>query len=113
MRRSRVPRARSECQIAAFPLFGACMRGASRFTSCFVCLVAFLTVGGGARAQAQGGRPGGRRGEVTMRPGEACPPGTTQVRPGRCSAPESPPPSILDYRPRSTLVTAEHLVKKA
>jgi predicted TIM-barrel fold metal-dependent hydrolase len=28
-------------------------------------------------------------------------------------APEFPPPSILDYRPRSTLVTATHLVPKA
>jgi hypothetical protein len=27
--------------------------------------------------------------------------------------PENPPPSILDYRPKSTLVTAEHLVPKA
>lgn len=42
-----------------------------------------------------------------------CPPGTTEVRPGRCSAPEFPPPSILDYRPRSTLVVAEHKVPRA
>jgi uncharacterized protein len=42
-----------------------------------------------------------------------CPPGTTEVRPGRCRAPEFPPPSILDYKPRSTLVTEEHLVPKA
>jgi len=28
-------------------------------------------------------------------------------------APENPPPSILDYRPRSTLVTPAHLVKTA
>jgi predicted TIM-barrel fold metal-dependent hydrolase len=43
----------------------------------------------------------------------ACPAGTTEVRPGRCRAPEFPPPSILDYRPRSTLVTEAHLVPKA
>lgn len=43
----------------------------------------------------------------------ACPPGTTEVRPGRCRAPEFPPPSILDYEPRSTLVTDVHLVPKA
>jgi predicted TIM-barrel fold metal-dependent hydrolase len=30
-----------------------------------------------------------------------------------CQAPELPPPSILDYRPRSTLVTPQHLVQKA
>ncbi|HSK09264.1 MAG TPA: amidohydrolase family protein [Vicinamibacterales bacterium] len=42
-----------------------------------------------------------------------CPPGTTEVRPGRCQAPEFPPPSILDYRPRSTLVTPEHAVPRA
>jgi len=46
-------------------------------------------------------------------PAGQCPPGTTEVRPGRCQAPEFPPPSILDYRPRSTLVTAEHPVPKA
>jgi uncharacterized protein len=42
-----------------------------------------------------------------------CPPGTTEVRPGRCRAPEFPPPSILDYKPRSTLVAEEHLVPKS
>ena len=42
-----------------------------------------------------------------------CPPGQTEVRPGRCQAPEFPAPSIIDYRPKSTLVTAEHLVPKA
>jgi predicted TIM-barrel fold metal-dependent hydrolase len=51
----------------------------------------------------------------TVAPDEAgqCPPGTTEVRPGRCAAPEFPPPSILDYRPRSTLVVAEHKVPRA
>ena len=43
----------------------------------------------------------------------ACPAGTTEVRPGRCRAPEFPPPSIIDYRPRTTLVTEAHLVPKA
>lgn len=50
---------------------------------------------------------------TTIRPGEACPAGTTEVRPGRCQAPEFAPPSIVDYRPESTLVTAEHLVPRA
>ena len=55
----------------------------------------------------------GMRGGTRVAPGEGCPPGTTEVRPGTCQAPEVPPPSILDYRPRSTLVTAEHKVPKA
>ncbi len=42
-----------------------------------------------------------------------CPPGTTEVRPGRCRAPEFAPPSIIDYKPRTTLVTDAHLVPKA
>ena len=66
--------------------------------------------GGGAQAP-QGGRGG--RGGVQVAPGEACPPGTTEVRPGRCSAPEFAPPSIVDYRPRTTLVVPEHPVPKA
>lgn len=37
----------------------------------------------------------------------------TEVRPGNCQAPTLPPPSILDYRPRNTVVAAEHLVPKA
>ena len=46
-------------------------------------------------------------------PGQECPPGTTETRPSSCQAPELPPPSIVDYRPKSTLVTAEHLVPKS
>lgn len=42
-----------------------------------------------------------------------CPPGQTEIRPGRCQAPEFPAPSIVDYRPKSTLVTDAHLVPKA
>ncbi len=57
-------------------------------------------------------QPGGDRG-TTIKPGEECPPGMTEVRPRSCRAPEASPPSILDYRPRSTLVVPEHLVKKA
>ena len=62
----------------------------------------------GAAVLAQGGRGGARIG-----PGQECPPGTTSTRPGNCQAPDVPPPSILDYRPRSVLVTAKHLVPKA
>ncbi|MGH7465923.1 MAG: hypothetical protein ACREK1_12155, partial [Longimicrobiales bacterium] len=53
-------------------------------------------------------RPGG----VTIQPGEACPAGMTEVRPRTCQAPQIEPPSILDYRPRSTLITTAHLVPK-
>jgi predicted TIM-barrel fold metal-dependent hydrolase len=54
-----------------------------------------------------------RGGGTRIAPGQECPPGTTETRPGACQAPETPPPSIVDYRPRSTLVTAEHKVPKA
>lgn len=50
---------------------------------------------------------------ATVEPGEACPAGMTEVRPGRCQAPAFPPPSIVDYRPESTLVTGETLVPRA
>ncbi|HSM35768.1 MAG TPA: amidohydrolase family protein [Longimicrobiales bacterium] len=46
-------------------------------------------------------------------PGESCPAGTTLIRPQRCMAPEFEAPSIVDYRPESTLVTEEHLVPRA
>jgi len=52
-------------------------------------------------------------GESAARPGAGCPAGTTEVRPGSCQAPKIPPPSIVDYRPRSTLVTPTHLVPRA
>jgi predicted TIM-barrel fold metal-dependent hydrolase len=55
----------------------------------------------------------GMRGGTRIQPGQECPPGTTEVRPGSCMAPSEPAPSLLDYRPRSTLVTAEHKVPKA
>ena len=45
--------------------------------------------------------------------GESCPPGTTEIRPRSCMAPEGPVPSILDYRPRSTLVVPAHPVPRA
>ena len=41
------------------------------------------------------------------------PAGQTEIRPQRCMAPEFAPPSILDYRPRSTLVAASHMVRTA
>ena len=54
-----------------------------------------------------------RGGGTRVTPGQECPPGTTEVRPGSCMAPSEPPPSILDYRPRNTLVVPEHKVPKA
>ena len=54
-----------------------------------------------------------RGGGTRIQAGQECPQGTTEVRPGNCMAPSEPPPSILDYRPRNTLVVAEHKVPKA
>jgi len=50
---------------------------------------------------------------IEVQAGEPCPAGMTEVRPHRCQAPTLPAPSILDYRPRSTLVVPEHPVPKA
>ncbi len=57
------------------------------------------------------GRGGGRG--TAIQPGEQCPAGTTEIRPRSCMAPENPAPSIVDYRPKSTLITPAHLVKTA
>jgi uncharacterized protein len=72
--------------------------------------------GGAPTQQGQGGggrRGGGRGNSVQIQPGQECPPGMTEWRPLQCLPPEFPPPSIVDYRPHSTLKTAEHLVPKA
>ena len=61
----------------------------------------------------QRGRGGGRGRGIVIQPGEECPPGTTLIRVGRCLQPEFPAPSIVDYRPRSTLVVEEHPVPRA
>src|SRR5262245_39797817 len=68
-------------------------------------VAACAAVGVGLVAQ----RGGGQR----IQQGQECPPGTTETRPGSCQVPEFPPPTIVDYRPRSTLVTAQHPVPKA
>jgi uncharacterized protein len=59
------------------------------------------------------GRGGRGRGVRQIQPGEECPPGTTLVRVGQCQAPEWPAPSIVDYRPKTTLVVDEHQVPRA
>jgi uncharacterized protein len=72
--------------------------------------LAALAVGAAVIAQGPGGR-GGRG--VSVKPGQECPDGTTLVRVGTCQAPEFPPPSIVDYRPKSSLVVPEHPVPRA
>jgi predicted TIM-barrel fold metal-dependent hydrolase len=62
--------------------------------------------------RALSAQPGGDR-ATSIKPGESCPPGMTEIRPRSCMAPEEAAPSILDYRPRSTLVAPTHVVKKA
>ena len=54
---------------------------------------------------------GGNR--IPIEAGAPCPPGTTEVRPLQCQAPEMPAPSIVDYRPQSTLVAEEHRIPRA
>ncbi|HXG55499.1 MAG TPA: hypothetical protein VNJ03_09005, partial [Vicinamibacterales bacterium] len=84
-----------------------------------VCAGVGLVAQQGPPAQpgAQSGGRGGGRGQgaprVTIQPGQECPPGMTEVRHLSCQAPEKPAPSIVDYRPTSTLVATEHLVPKA
>ena len=85
------------------------MRGAS-----VVVAVSILAILSGA-AHSQTGRPGARGGRPVraIQPGESCPDGTTEIRPRSCMAPDLPAPSIVDYRPRSTLVTPAHVVRRA
>ncbi|MEO7965429.1 MAG: amidohydrolase family protein [Gemmatimonadaceae bacterium] len=74
----------------------------------FVRLVALLGLLSFAKlARAQEGRG------TTIQPGEHCPAGMTEIRPRNCQAPTLPPPSIVDYRPRNTLVAPVHTVPKA
>jgi predicted TIM-barrel fold metal-dependent hydrolase len=97
----------------------------SRKLSWTVAVVIFI----GAAAVARQGQPAGAQGpagsgrqvrggggpqeEAQIKPGEDCPPGMTEFRAGRCRTPASPPPSIVDYRPKSTVVTPAHLVPRA
>jgi predicted TIM-barrel fold metal-dependent hydrolase len=76
--------------------------------------IALLTIAAPAvfGQQPTGRGRGGGRG-TPIQPGEQCPAGTTEIRPRSCMAPENPAPSIVDYRPRSTLITPGHVVKTA
>ena len=84
-----------------------------RHSLAYIGTSAFFLVTAAATVPAQVGRPGGRGQITTIQEGEACPPGMTEIRPRSCMAPTLPAPSILDYRPRSTLVTPAHLVRRA
>src|SRR3982750_4045323 len=84
-----------------------------RRKSVVIAIVAVSIATGAAASQQPSNRgPGGARG-TQIQPGEQCPPGTTEIRPRNCLGPEAPAPSILDYRPKSTLVSPAHIVKKA
>lgn len=88
------------------PLSRAASRHMNKSRNLALALLATLALTAALAAQ-------GMRGGTQIAPGQECPPGMTETRPGSCQAPSEPPPSILDYRPRSTLVTAEHKVPKA
>ena len=76
-----------------------------RLKKSVIVIILSGVVGAGVAAQRGGG--------TRIAPGQECPPGTTETRPGSCQAPQTAPPSIVDYRPKSTLVTVEHKVPKA
>jgi uncharacterized protein len=78
----------------------------------FAGLIAGLGLGNAQAQQPTGRGRGGGRG-TPIQAGEPCPPGTTEIRPRSCMAPELPAPSIVDYRPHSTLVVPVHMVKTA
>lgn len=64
-------------------------------------------------AGAQQPGPGGPARGNAISAGEDCPAGQTEVRPRTCRAPDAPPPSIVDYRPHSTLIAPVHKVPRA
>ncbi|HEX6576413.1 MAG TPA: amidohydrolase family protein [Gemmatimonadaceae bacterium] len=77
-----------------------------------VCAATFAALALSVVAEAQPPAAPGTT-ETRIGPGQSCPAGQTEIRPRICRAPQLPPPSIIDYRPVSTLVTAEHLVPRA
>jgi predicted TIM-barrel fold metal-dependent hydrolase len=48
-------------------------------------------------------QPGAGNQGTRIEAGQECPAGMTEIRPRLCQAPTMPTPSIVDYRPRSTL----------
>ena len=81
-------------------------------TLAYLSVISVAVSGTLASQQPSNRGPGGARG-TQIQPGEQCPAGMTEIRPRNCMAPEGAVPSILDYRPKSTLVAPEHLVKRA
>src|SRR5688572_1758156 len=75
------------------------------FLFSFLTAVVVSAVAIGGQGRGRGGAPVGPDGE--------CPAGMTLVRPGNCQAPTTPAPSIVDYRPKSTLVVPQNLRPKA
>ncbi|MDP9178884.1 MAG: amidohydrolase [Gemmatimonadota bacterium] len=73
-------------------------------------MIAEFLIAGAAASQVPGSQPDR---EVRIGAGKSCPSGATEIRPGICRSPQIPAPSILDYRPRSTLVTPSHPVSMA
>jgi len=82
-----------------------------RFLSAPVGLMAVFVITSSVTGQQPPGSQPDR--ETRLTAGESCPPGTTEIRPRICRAPELPAPSILDYRPRSTLITSGRTVRAA
>jgi predicted TIM-barrel fold metal-dependent hydrolase len=76
-------------------------------TALLIAVTALATAAG--LAQRGGRSDRGQR----VQPGQPCPAGMTEVRPGDCQPPELPPPSIVDYRPKSTVVADDHPVPRA
>ena len=87
-------------------------RSSARLIAASMILAAIALPSGAQQPAGRGGN-GGRGGRGTaFAPGDtACPLGQTEIRPRTCMAPEFAPPSILDYRPRTTLVADAHMVK--
>ena len=90
-----------------------------RAWSVVIAVASLATISGSLRSQQQtpppqpsNRGPGGARG-TQIQPGQECPPGMTEIRPRNCLGPEAPAPSILDYRPKSTLIAPVHMVKTA
>ena len=73
-----------------------------KITRSGLILVLTLAALSGAAVLAQRGQGAP---QTQIQPGQPCPPGQTEVRPGRCQAPEFPPPSIVDYRPLTSIAT--------
>ena len=87
------------------PLYDAVM---GRQKALIFMIVALCGAGLYSQGRGRGGGPAAQ-----IKPGEECPPGTTETRPGSCEGPTAPAPSILDYRPKSTLVVPAHPVQRA